>query len=80
MPGQGTEYKSIEEVRLILYPRSAPILDLEKEDVLEFPPDRAGELPRPGPVAPRPWSQAHPEWGLWNTGPDSWGRWHPHPT
>ena len=37
MPGEGSEYKSIEEVRSILYPRSAVILSLEKEEVLEFP-------------------------------------------
>jgi hypothetical protein len=37
MPNEGSEYKSIEEVRSILYPRSAAMLDLEKEDVLEFP-------------------------------------------
>jgi hypothetical protein len=37
MPDAGGEYKSIEEVRSILYPRSAVILDLEKEDVLDFP-------------------------------------------
>jgi hypothetical protein len=37
MPDEGGGYKSIEEVRSILYPRSAAILNLEKEDVLEFP-------------------------------------------
>jgi len=37
MSSQGSEYKSIEEVRSILYPHSAGILDLRKEDVLEFP-------------------------------------------
>jgi hypothetical protein len=37
MPDPGGEYKSIEEVRSILYPRSAAILSLEKEDVLDFP-------------------------------------------
>ncbi len=37
MPDEGSEYKSIEEVRSSLYPRSAAILDLEKEEVLEFP-------------------------------------------
>jgi hypothetical protein len=37
MPDTGGEYKSIEEVRSILYPRSAAILSLEKEDVLDFP-------------------------------------------
>jgi len=43
MPDGGSEYKSIEEVRSILYPGSAPILDLEKEDVLEFPANLADE-------------------------------------
>jgi hypothetical protein len=37
MPNEGSVYKSIEEVRSILYPRGATMLDLEKEDVLEFP-------------------------------------------
>ena len=37
MPGEGGEYKSIEEVRSTLYPRSAAILSLEKDEVLEFP-------------------------------------------
>lgn len=37
MSNEGSEYKSIEEVRSILYPRGATMLDLEKEDVLEFP-------------------------------------------
>jgi len=47
MPGEGSEYRSIEEVRSILYPRSALILDLEKEDVLEFPANLTGEPPQP---------------------------------
>lgn len=47
MPGAGSEYKSIEEVRSILYPGSALILDLEKEDVLEFPADLTGEPLQP---------------------------------
>ena len=47
MTGEGSEYKSIEEVRSILYPRSALILDLEKEDVLGFPANLTGELPQP---------------------------------
>ena len=37
MADEGSEYKSIEEVRSVLYPRGAALLDLEKEDVLEFP-------------------------------------------
>jgi hypothetical protein len=37
MADEGSEYKSIEEVRSILYPRSAAMLDLEKDEVLEFP-------------------------------------------
>ena len=37
MADEGSEYKSIEEVRSVLYPRGAAMLDLEKEDVLEFP-------------------------------------------
>jgi hypothetical protein len=37
MSDHGSEYKSIEEVRSVLYPGSAGILDLRKEDVLEFP-------------------------------------------
>jgi len=47
MADEGSEYKSIEEVRSILYPRSALILDLEKEDVLEFPANLTGEPPQP---------------------------------
>jgi hypothetical protein len=47
MPGEGSKYRSIEEVRSILYPRSALILDLEKEDVLEFPANLTGEPPQP---------------------------------
>jgi hypothetical protein len=43
MPDEGSEYKSIEEVRSILYPRAAAILDLEKEDALEFPANLTGE-------------------------------------
>ena len=39
MAGEGSEYKSIEEVRSVLYPRSAPMLDLEKEEALGFPAD-----------------------------------------
>ena len=46
MPGVGGEYKSIEEVRSILYPRSAVILSLEKEDVLEFPVNLTDEPPQ----------------------------------
>ena len=37
MADEGSEYKSIEEVRSVLYPRGAAMLELEKEDVLEFP-------------------------------------------
>jgi hypothetical protein len=37
MPGEESEYNSIEEVRSTLYPGSAAMLDLEKEEVLEFP-------------------------------------------
>jgi hypothetical protein len=37
MPKEKGEYKSIEEVRAIFYPRNAAMLGLEKEEVLEFP-------------------------------------------
>ena len=43
MPDEGSEYRSIEEVRSILYPRSAAMLDLEKDDVLEFPANLTGQ-------------------------------------
>jgi hypothetical protein len=47
MPDEGSEYKSIEEVRSNLYPRSANILDLEKEDVLDFPANLTDEVISP---------------------------------
>jgi hypothetical protein len=43
MPDEGSEYKSIDEVRSVLYPRSAAILNLEKQDVLEFPANMTDE-------------------------------------
>jgi hypothetical protein len=46
MADEGSEYKSIEEVRSTLYPRSAAMLDLEKEDVLEFPANITDESPQ----------------------------------
>jgi hypothetical protein len=58
MPDQGSKYRSIEEVRSILYPRRPGLLELRKEDVLEFPANPTGES-RPeqhecGAVAGRP--------------------------
>jgi hypothetical protein len=43
MPDRGSKYKSIEEVRSILYPRRPGLLNLQKEDVLEFPANLTGE-------------------------------------
>ncbi len=43
MPDQGSKYKSIEEIRSILYPHRPGLLNLKKEDVLEFPADLTGE-------------------------------------
>jgi hypothetical protein len=43
MPDQGSKYKSIEEVRSILYPHRPGLLNLNKEDVLEFPANLTGE-------------------------------------
>ena len=43
MPDQGSKYTSIEEVRSILYPRRPGLLNLNKEDVLEFPANLTGE-------------------------------------
>jgi hypothetical protein len=43
MPNEGGEYKSIEEVRSAFYPHSASMLNLEKEDILEFPTNLADE-------------------------------------
>ena len=37
MPSEEDNYKSIEEVRSSLYPGSAPMLNLDREDVLELP-------------------------------------------
>jgi hypothetical protein len=64
MPDQGNKYKSIEEVRSILYPRRPGLLNLKKEDVLEFPANLTGE-PRAeqhecGTVVGRPIGVQHP--------------------
>lgn len=37
MPDNGSEYRSIRDVRSSLYPASASMLELEREDVIEFP-------------------------------------------
>jgi hypothetical protein len=41
MPGKRSEYDSIKDVRAVLYPSSAAMLDLERSDVVEFPGDLA---------------------------------------
>lgn len=42
MPDKKGQYKSIEEVRSSLYPGSASMLNLEREDVIELPISLAG--------------------------------------
>jgi hypothetical protein len=37
MPSEEDKYESIEEVRSPLYPGSAPMLNRDREDVLELP-------------------------------------------
>jgi hypothetical protein len=37
MPSEDDNYKSIEEVRSSLYPGSAAMLNLDRDDVLELP-------------------------------------------
>lgn len=54
MADEGSEYKSIEEVRSVLYPRGAAMLDLEKEDVLEFPANLTDESRQAAGVSPPP--------------------------
>jgi hypothetical protein len=55
MADHGGEYKSIEEVRSMLYPRRPGLLSLSKEEVLEFPASLAGDAPdaATGPGVPR---------------------------
>jgi hypothetical protein len=47
-------YQSIEEVRSAFYPRSAGMLDLEKDEVLEFPTGLAESLQALANIAKRP--------------------------
>jgi hypothetical protein len=64
MSEQGSKYRSIEEVRSILYPRRPGLLNLRPEDVLEFPANLTAESRveqhECGSVVRRPIRMRHP--------------------